>query len=627
MENVGGRSTLWRVALAGAAALLAGFGFADTAQAGSYGVFQCSPWPVQPGNPGSDPYVVDQGPNFIRQNACHSAIGVHNPGRANQRQDGRWTWYAPPGTAITRASGLEDLRNSHGYSARIFSGAWGDLRIADGNEYWQGYGFNFGAWGVGHFGVRLVCASGSGCDSNGSSHARAYLRDVTFTLSDSSKPTPRIVGELVSPAAATDGWHRGSQNLSYDASDRGGGVAAYGVTVNGHSAGSSYGSCQLTANGYGKLMRPCSAEPYGRSANGNTVSGPWRNGTNTVQACAWDFGGGGGSSNKACVTQQVKVDNEVPDPAFRNSQDPANPELIRAPVDEDYSGVEAGKLAYKREGTNEWHELPTVHQAGELRARVDSEAVPAGRYDFKSWAEDEAGNRSAEVATRVNGHPMTLRFPLRADTQLRAGIGNGALKRTIKYGRAPEIRARLVSADRDPLALQTVKLHEQYALGSLEAQHTSEAVTDKDGRFALRLAAGPSREVDVTYPGSKRYRPAGAQELGLKVRSGVRFNTSRKRVPAGQSVTFGGTVKHHGTQIPASGKLVELQVREGAHRWETVREAFSTRGDGKFSTSYRFGSFYSRAVRFSFRVKVTRENGWPYKAPVRSRARRVTVVP
>ena len=107
----------------------------------------------------------------------------------------------------------------------------------------------------------------------------------------------------------------------------------------------------------------------------------------------------------------------------------------------------------------------------------------------------------------------------------------------------------------------------------------------------------------------------------------MKFDTSRRRVGAGESVTFGGAVKHHGAQIPVGGKLVELQVREGARKWGTVKEAFSTRGDGRYSTSYRFGTFYARPVTFRFRVKVTRENGWPYKAPVRSRARRVTVVP
>ena len=92
-------------------------------------------------------------------------------------------------------------------------------------------------------------------------------------------------------------------------------------------------------------------------------------------------------------------------------------------------------------------------------------------------------------------------------------------------------------------------------------------------------------------------------------------------------MTFGGHVKHRGADIPGGGKLVELQVKEGAKRWGTVKEAFATREDGRYSLRYRFGNFYTRSVRFSFRVKVTREQGWPYKAPVRSRARRVTVLP
>jgi hypothetical protein len=620
------RRLRWWLGIASAVAIVVCLGVAEIARAGSYRVFQCSPWPVASGNPGADPHVapIETGNgDFSLTNSCNSGIGVHNTGRANHGNEGRWMWYAPPGTAITRASMLEDLRNAHGYSARIFA-TGSDLLFADGNEYWQGRGFSLGT-GRSRFGVRLVCAA-STCNSDGSTRARAYLRDITLTLRDSTKPTPRITGELMDPTPLTGGWHRGDRRLTYDASDRGGGVAAYSVTVNGDAIGGSFGQCQLTTHGYGRLMRPCSSEPFGRSANGNTVARPWRDGTNIVRACAWDFGGGG-SSNSNCITRHVKVDNEVPDLAFRNLQSPADPELIRAPVDERYSGVQAGKIAYKREGTGEWHELPTVYQGGELRAKVDSEAVPAGRYEFKAWAEDKAGNRSAEVGTRENGQPMTLRFPLRAATELRSGIGNGALKSTIRYGRTPEVRGRLLSADRDPLPLQTVRVHEQYALGALETQHTSEAVTDKNGRFALRLPAGPSRKIEVTYPGSKRYRPARAQDLGLSVRSGVKFDTSRRRVEAGESVTFGGAVKHHGAQIPAGGKLVELQVREGARKWGTVKEAFSTRGDGRYSTSYRFGTFYSHPVTFRFRVKVTRENGWPYKAPVRSRARRVTVVP
>jgi hypothetical protein len=286
------RCLRWWLGIAGAVAIVVWLGVAETARAGSYRVFQCSPWPVGSGNPGADPYVghTRSGGDFVERNACGSAIGVDNPGRASQGNEGRWTWYAPPGTAITRASMLEDLRNAHGYSARIFA-TGSDLVIADGNEYWQGRGFSLGT-GRSRFGVRLVCAA-STCNSDGSARARAYLRDITLTLRDSTKPTPRITGELMDPTPLTGGWHRGDRRLIYDASDRGGGVAAYSVTVNGDAIGASFGQCQLTTHGYGRLMRPCSSEPFGRSANGNTVARPWRDGTNTLRACAWDFGGGG----------------------------------------------------------------------------------------------------------------------------------------------------------------------------------------------------------------------------------------------------------------------------------------------------------------------------------------------
>ena len=93
------------------------------------------------------------GGDFSITNSCNSAIGVHNTGRASQGNEGRWTWYAPPGTAITHApSGLEDLRSSRRSSAPISAAPGGTCGIADGNEYWQGYGWNFErAVGVGAF--------------------------------------------------------------------------------------------------------------------------------------------------------------------------------------------------------------------------------------------------------------------------------------------------------------------------------------------------------------------------------------------------------------------------------------------------------------------------------------------
>ena len=409
----------WWLGIAGAVAIVVWLGVAETARAGSYRVFQCSPWPVGSGNPGADPYV-----GRVREwtvTSRNELPAVRRSGSTTPvarakgtRAAGRGTRRREPQSPTRPCSRIFATRTA---TRRGSSPPGGDLLIADGNEYWQGRGFTLGT-GRSSFGVRLVCAA-STCDSNGSTRARAYLRDITLTLRDSSKPTPRLIGELMDPTPSTGGWHRGNRSLTYDASDRGGGVAAYNVTVNGHTAGASFGQCQLTTHGYGRLMRPCSSEPFGRSANGNTVAGPWRNGTNTVRACAWDFGGGG-SSNSNCITRQVKVDNEVPDPAFRNSQNPADPELIRAPVDERYSGVEAGKVAYKREGTRRVAraaDRPSgrrAARAGRLRGRAGRplpvqglgrgrgrEPKRRGRYTRERPADDPAvpasgGDRAAQ---------------------------------------------------------------------------------------------------------------------------------------------------------------------------------------------------------------------------------------
>jgi hypothetical protein len=622
MENVIAGSR-WRVgALAAALAALAALGLADSARAGSYTVYQCSGNSAKSGNPGSDPDVRPERNNndFATNNSCgvtgNPAIGIH-VGRPSDMFDyGRWTWTAPSGTAITRASAYEDLRDDNGLSARVFVTGRDLLVGDDGYDGWRLRSWSF-AGGTSSFGVRLVCGWSSGCDD--SNRARAYLKSVGLTLNDSSPPVASVGGALT-----RSGWHRRTEGLSFGGSDRGSGVAAYALYVNGTKADGALPPCARVAGGYAARMRPCAGSANRISSAGNTLNRNlgWRDGTNTLQACAWDFSG-----TKRCRTHQLNVDNSPPELAFRNSQSPADPELIRARDVDPHSGVEVGKISYRREGTSEWHELPTAYQGGELRARVDSEAVPAGRYRFKAWSEDRAGNRTDEVIARENGQPMVLRFPLRADTQLHAGIGDGAQRRTVRYGKASKVTGRLRSTDGDPLAFQTVRVRELFDPGSLEAQHTSEAVTDRDGRFALRLPSGPSREVEVTYGGSKRFRPAAPDELDLNVRSGASFNTSRRRVPAGQEVSFGGKVKHDGVELPPAGKLVELQVREGAGRWGTVKEAFSTRGDGRYSLNYRFANFYDRPIRYAFRVKVTREQGWPYKAPVRTRARRVTVVP
>ena len=89
-------------------------------------------------------------------------------------------------------------------------------------------------------------------------------------------------------------------------------------------------------------------------------------------------------------------------------------------------------------------------------------------------------------------------------------------------------------------------------------------------------------------------------------------------------MVFSGKVGHLAARIPAGGKLIELEVKDGG-RWNTVRHPFYTGNEGRYHLPYRFGRFYNSDVKYRFRVKVLRERGWPYKAPVSSRAKRLVV--
>ena len=201
----------------------------------------------------------------------------------------------------------------------------------------------------------------------------------------------------------------------------------------------------------------------------------------------------------------------------------------------------------------------------------------AGRpLRFKAWAEDEAGNRSAEMKYGSPGSSDDPAVPASGGTQLHV-VCRGAgmsVERGSGTGGSPEVRGQLLSADRDPLPLQTVKVHEQYALSWLESQHTGKAVADKDGRFALRLSNRTGRRGVSTSPiRIKRYGPPSA-EVGLKVESGVLFNTSRRRVGARREHDhpWRGGVRTARTEFLSGGELRRASGPRGRAKIKTVEE-------------------------------------------------------
>jgi len=441
---------------------------------------------------------------------------------------------------------------------------------------------------------------------------------VRLTIEDTTPPSVFQSGSLLA-----GGWQRGVRSLYAGASDSGAGVAGLNATVNGRAVQPSLAPACATIPGTGFVSRtsPCPPLAIGGGPL-DTAAAPFVNGDNRISICASDYAG---AANPGCLHTVVRVDNAPPEVAFSASQDPEDPELITAPVIDRHSGMAGGGIAYRPLDGGAWRELPTQLSGGRLLARVDSLAEPPGRYLFRASAGDAVGNQASTTA-RADGAQMVLTFPLRTATSIAATI-DGDVAARVGYRDQPRLEAVLRDASGSVLAGQSLDVVATYAPGSSLGPIGRTVTTDAGGRISLRLPAGPSREVSISYAGTRRYQAAAPRSLRLTVAGYARLGALPRRVTAGRKVLFRGSVGTRGARL-ARGKLVELQVKGGGiRRYRTIRQAFRTDPRGRWSLRYGFDRFYERPTRFRFRLKVSREAGWPYLAPSVSRARTLQVVP
>jgi hypothetical protein len=441
------------------------------------------------------------------------------------------------------------------------------------------------------------------------------VRDVRLKVADYSDPSFTTLDGTLFDAD----WLRRTERIRADASDLGSGLDRVVMTVNGAVVIQQVGLChRLGATPYGARFAPCGQDAI-FSAAPQTSLAPFRDGANAISVCAFDFAG-----NRTCSRHIVRVDNTVPNVRFAVSQDPDDPELIRAAVRDPTSGVASAQILYRPVGDASWRHLATRLRAGGLTARVDSTTTPAGEYEFLAEATDAAGN-VARTTRRADGQPMVLSFPLKSTSRLSAHLAPGGTSRlTIRYGHSSKVAGQLRDAAGRPLAGEPITVTEHFGAGALIDRRVRTVRTDRDGLWGERLPAGPSRSVTATYAGTTRYLPDETSAGHVRVKTKATLRLSRHRVPEGRRVVFRGRVAHLAARIPAGGKLIELQVKDGS-QWHTVRQAFYTGASGRYRMRYRFARFYRSNVSYRFRVKVLRELGWPYKAPVSSNAKRLVV--
>ena len=212
----------------------------------------------------------------------------------------------------------------------------------------------------------------------------------------------------------------------------------------------------------------------------------------------------------------------------------------------------------------------------------------------------EAGGRAPRPTNRA--------LASLSDRGSRPGSAGSPL--TVDFGAAVEVRGRLTDAHGGGIGGKPVIVVSRAAAGAGGAPERRRVVTDRAGRFALRLPPGTSRQVDVSFHGGSGFAPA-RRPLALRVRAAVTLAVSPLSLRTGESVALSGRVTPGAARIPKRGKVVTIQYLERATgHW---RPALVVRTDprGRFAVHYRFRYVVGEA-RIRLRATALPEAGWPY---------------
>jgi hypothetical protein len=437
--------------------------------------------------------------------------------------------------------------------------------------------------------LHAVAVSGSGMKSATSGHLVLHV--------DLTDPVTRLLG-------APSGWtNRGVSLFALSTDAASGMVGGAGsaqpftaIRVDGGAPSIAPGA-SVTARVIGEGVHR--VEYYARDAAGNVDDGATVNGI----------------ANRDPRAASVRIDRTPPTVAFANSQDPREPELLRASIDDRLAGADPsrGWIGVRPIGSGAaFRRLPHLPGAnGELRARWDSDSFPPGDYEFQVTAYDAAGNATT-TAKRRNDAAMILSNPLKATTSLSADLGRRPAEPAIRFGRRVRLAGKLTTGIRTPLGGMLVRIVERFAQGPGPAVRVSTTETDARGNYSLRLAPGPSREVAATFPGSATLGRSTSAQLSIGVRSAVRLRASSgvARV-GGPPLVFRGAVSPP-QAIGRDGEAVQLQFRVPGREWSEFR-TIQTDRRGRFRYAYRFSDDDSRGARFQFRAYVPTQNDWPYE--------------
>ena len=411
-----------RAALPVAVLVCSGLVAASTASAGTYQVSACDRAPAEQNN-SWQPFNTDIA-HLVTGDVCppsqaggeqEKATGLYatdsltGTGNAASGASAGWSFTAPAGMSIVAfepdrylgaygdngwipsitASGttLESCTFSYPEDECSLGGPFGNVNSLDGIlPVNNASTLTFG----------ITCTGASGCLPGASiHHAWAALYGATVTLSETAAPSvPSVTGALWGPGPA-DGFHKGLESVSFQASDPSG-ISQAVLSVDGHAVAAQAGVCDYTHT----YPIPCQGLERTLSLDTTQLA----DGPHTLTLAVFDA-----AQNEAQLTHRIVVDNTAPG----------------APT-----GIAAGRATDGSDSvtwSNPPHVAPITQASYELCALaggacqppqgiVDQERLiglhaPKGSWQVKVWLTDLAGNvNPASAASVALPAPLLLRI-------------------------------------------------------------------------------------------------------------------------------------------------------------------------------------------------------------------------
>jgi hypothetical protein len=182
----------------------------------------------------------------------------------------------------------------------------------------------------------------------------------------------------------------------------------------------------------------------------------------------------------------------------------------------------------------------------------------------------------------------------------------------VKHGRRVTIRGQLVLSAGQPLEGVPVAVTSKPIGRGTVPYVEGSTVVGANGRFVIRLPAGPARSATLQFPGAVGGMPA-ERRLKLDVPASSTIRASRSRLNGAGLVRFRGRVRGGA----GANLVVVLQGKEG-RKWRTFADT-RTRKRGRWSVRYRFSGLPGS---YPIRVRIRRQRNLPYKTGY---SKRVTV--